>query len=62
MAEGEDYNVLKYLAQHYEVTLISFVRGDQARDVDRLRQYCKAVHTSPRERGPLTWAWFGGTA
>jgi hypothetical protein len=48
--------VLKYLAQHCEVTLVSFVRGDQARDVDRLRQYRKAVHTSPMKRCPLTQA------
>jgi glycosyltransferase involved in cell wall biosynthesis len=38
------YNVLKYLAQKHEVTLISFVRGDQSKDVEALRRYCKAIH------------------
>lgn len=45
------YNVLKYLAQHHEVTLASFVRGDQSGDVDHLRQFCTAVHVVSMERG-----------
>ncbi len=51
------WNVLKYLAEcadkkhPYEVTLVSFVRGDQSADVAHLRRYCRAVHTVPMERG-----------
>ncbi len=44
------WNVLKYLAQHHDVTLVSFVRGDQSADVERLRSYCRAVYTVPMER------------
>lgn len=48
------YNVLKYLAQHHEVTLASFVRGDQERDVEHLKQFCVgSVHTVPMERGAV---------
>jgi glycosyltransferase involved in cell wall biosynthesis len=46
-------NVLKYLAQHHEVTLASFVRGDQSADIEHLRRYCRAVHTVPIQRGAL---------
>jgi glycosyltransferase involved in cell wall biosynthesis len=47
------WNVLKYLAQRHEVTLVSFVRGDQSADVARLLRHCQAVHTVPMERGLL---------
>lgn len=43
-------NVLKYLARHHEVTLVSFVRGDQSADVKQLERYCRAIHTVPMER------------
>lgn len=46
------YNVLKYLARHHEVTLASFVRGDQSRDVEHLRQFCRAIHVVSIARGP----------
>ena len=45
------WNVIKYLAGRYEVTLASFVRGDQLAEVAHLRRYCQAVHTVPMERG-----------
>jgi glycosyltransferase involved in cell wall biosynthesis len=45
------YNVLKYLAQHHEVTLVSFIRGDQSRDVEQLRHYCRSIHVVPITRG-----------
>jgi len=45
------WNVLKYLAQHHQVTLVSFVRGDQSDDVRRLEKYCRAVYTVPLQRG-----------
>lgn len=47
------WNVLKYLARHHEVTLVSFVRGDQQADVEQLRPYCQAIHTVPITRTPL---------
>jgi glycosyltransferase involved in cell wall biosynthesis len=48
------YNVIKYLAQHHRVTLVSFVRGDQSEYVRHLEQYCEAVYTMPMERG-IAW-------
>lgn len=47
------WNVLKYLAERHEVTLASFVRGDQSVDVAHLRCYCRTVHTVPMERGAV---------
>ena len=47
------WNVLKYLARQHEVTLVSFVRGDQSDDVRQLEKYCRAVYTVPMERGAL---------
>lgn len=44
------WNVLKYLAQHHEVTLVSFVRGDQSAEINHLKTVCHAVHTVPIER------------
>ena len=44
------WNVLKYLAKRHEVTLVSFVRGDQSAYVAHLRRYCRAVHTVPMKR------------
>ncbi|MBI3243386.1 MAG: glycosyltransferase [Chloroflexi bacterium] len=46
-------NVLKYLARHHEVTLVSFVRGDQSADVKQLDRYCRAIHTVPMERAAI---------
>jgi polysaccharide biosynthesis protein PslH len=45
------WNVIKYLANHHDVTLVSFVRGDQAASVRELEKYCREVHTVPLERG-----------
>jgi glycosyltransferase involved in cell wall biosynthesis len=45
------WNVLKYLVKRYDVTLVSFVRGDQSAYVAHLRRYCRAVHTVPMKRG-----------
>jgi polysaccharide biosynthesis protein PslH len=47
------WNVLKYLAARHDVTLISFVRGDQSKDVEHLKHYCQQVFTVPMDRGPL---------
>jgi glycosyltransferase involved in cell wall biosynthesis len=52
------WNVLKYLARRHEVTLVSFVRGDQSDDVRHLKQYCRAVHTVPMQRGAARDAWY----
>jgi len=51
------WNTIKYLAQKHDVTLVSFVRGDQSEAVAHLRRYCqrmsfiRAVHTAPMKRG-----------
>jgi glycosyltransferase involved in cell wall biosynthesis len=44
------YHVLRYLAERYEVTLLSFVRGEPSEAVEHLQRYCKAVHTVPMDR------------
>ena len=54
------WNVLKYLAERHEVTLVSFVRGDQSDEARHLAQYCQAVHTVPMERGAIRDAWHMG--
>lgn len=48
------WNLLKFLASHHEVTLVSFVRGDQRADVERLRPFCKTIHTLPIRRDALS--------
>ena len=45
-------NVIRSLVQDHDVTLVSFVRGDQSHDVASLRQYCRAVHTVELRRTP----------
>ena len=47
------WNVLKCLARTHQVTLVSFVRGDQSGAVAQLRSVCQDVHTVPMRRG---WA------
>jgi glycosyltransferase involved in cell wall biosynthesis len=54
------WNVIKYLALHHEVMLVSFVRGDRSDDVGHLEKYCCAVHTVPMERGALRDLWYVG--
>jgi glycosyltransferase involved in cell wall biosynthesis len=54
------WNVLKHLAERHEVTLASFVRGDQSDEARHLAQYCQAVHTVPMERGAIRDAWHMG--
>lgn len=43
-------NVIKYLARRHQITLVSFVRGDQSADIAALQKYCRAVHTVPIQR------------
>jgi polysaccharide biosynthesis protein PslH len=38
------YNMVKFLSQNHDLTLVSFVRGDQSREVQHLQQFCKAVY------------------
>lgn len=54
------YNVIKYLTQEHEVTLVSFVRGDKKNAVSHLQQYCCAVYTVPMRRSKLRDAWYMG--
>ncbi len=51
------WNVLKYLIQQHEVTLVSFVRGDQSAEVKQLQRHCKAVYTVPMKRGLFHDGW-----
>jgi glycosyltransferase involved in cell wall biosynthesis len=44
------WNLIKYLARHHAVTLISFVRG-AAPPLEPLLRYCRTVHTVPLRRG-----------
>jgi glycosyltransferase involved in cell wall biosynthesis len=45
------YYVLRYLAQRHAVTLVSFVRPTDTPDsLAHLRQFCRAVHTTPMPR------------
>jgi len=44
------WHLLRFLAPKHEVTLVSFVRGDQAQSVAALRRYCHAVWTVPMSR------------
>jgi polysaccharide biosynthesis protein PslH len=48
------YYMLQHLAQQHEVTLVSFVRGDdRPDDIAHLAQFCAAVHTVPMVRSRL---------
>ncbi len=47
------WNVIKYLTQQHQVTLVSFVRGDQSAEIKHLEQYCHAVYTVPMERSVI---------
>ncbi len=44
------WNVIKYLCQRHDVTLVSFTRGDQSKDVEQLQQICSRVETVPMVR------------
>ena len=52
------WNVLKYLAQQYDVTLVSFVRGDQTAEVNQLKNYCRVVYVVPISRGTWGDCWY----
>ncbi len=53
------WNVIKYLAQRYRVTLVSFVRGDQSEDIRVLEGLCAGgVYTVPMKRGKVRDAWY----
>lgn len=47
------WNLIQYLARQHEVTLVSFVRGNQSREVGQLRRLCAGVFTLPMDRGVL---------
>jgi len=48
------WNVLKYLSLKHEVTLVSFVRGDQTREVEHLKSICHQVFVVPMQRSLLS--------
>lgn len=45
------WNVIKYLAEKHDVTLVSFIRGNQSASIKELQKYCQKVYTIPMERG-----------
>lgn len=47
------YNMVKFIAQGHELTLVSFVRGDQSQEIEHLKQFCKAVYPVPIQRTRL---------
>jgi polysaccharide biosynthesis protein PslH len=51
------WNVIKHLAKNHEVYLVSFVRGDQSKDIEFLSRICKAVYALPIIRNPLYDIW-----
>ena len=44
------FYVLKYLARQHQVTLVSFVRGDQIEHIQELKAYCQEIYTVPMRR------------
>ncbi|MBN1875716.1 MAG: glycosyltransferase [Anaerolineae bacterium] len=53
-AKTRAYYVLRQLARHHEVTLLSFVReDDKAESVEHMAGFCKAVYTVPMQRSLL---------
>lgn len=53
------YNLLQYLAQHYDVTLVSLVRSEQERAyAESLRPLCEEVYTVPFTRSRLRDAFY----
>jgi polysaccharide biosynthesis protein PslH len=53
------WNVLRYLVERgHQVTLVSFVRPDEAPHVTALQQICTAVHTVPIRRSRLADAGY----
>jgi glycosyltransferase involved in cell wall biosynthesis len=47
------WNVIKYLAHLHEVSLVSFVRGDQSASIRELKNFCQEVYPVPIQRGKL---------
>ena len=45
------WNVIKYLTQNHDLTLVSFVRGDKSAEIDTLKKYCCDVFTVEMRRG-----------
>ncbi|HEX2988791.1 MAG TPA: glycosyltransferase family 4 protein [Chloroflexota bacterium] len=55
------YNVIRYLAQHHEIHLVSFSRSEsETSAAEALRPYCKEITTIPLRRSSLKDAWFLG--
>lgn len=51
------WNVIKSLAKDHDITLVSFIRGDQSADVAHLESICQAVHTIEIKRGMIRDMW-----
>jgi glycosyltransferase involved in cell wall biosynthesis len=52
-AKIRQYYMLRHLARHHEVTLVSFRRGDDPPEaIKHLRSICQSVHPVPMRRSP----------
>lgn len=49
-AKLKTLNVIRSLAPEHDITLVSFARGNQTPDVERLRAHCRDVHTIEIQR------------
>lgn len=59
-AKVRAYYMLRYLTQHHQVTLVSFVREDNDQSaVDHLRSFCEDVHCVPMPRSVWRNVWAG---
>jgi polysaccharide biosynthesis protein PslH len=47
------YNLIKFLAQTHEITLVSYTRGDQSLDVECLKRFCCQVIPVPIRRSKI---------
>ena len=51
------YNLIKYLSDKVDLTLVSFVRGDQSEEIEVLKGLCSRVVTVPIQRSLLRDGW-----
>jgi len=47
------YNMVKYISQAHDLTLVSFVRGDQTAEIEHLKQFCHAIYPIPIQRSRI---------
>src|SRR5450759_5628393 len=45
--------MVKYISQAHDLTLVSFVRGDQSAEIEHLKQFCHAIYPIPIQRSRI---------